>query len=214
MREQDSEAHALLVRVGLEGEVPKQRIEQINPNQEERRAHEIKAVIFELDALVQKGSATPLPGVRERLAALRAQWIPFAIATSQTKLIGGIAEQEEQAPDSVTATARIAANIKEIIQGLELQHVPWFVSLGDPDTREIMSSVRYQSMIEKIRQELRTLFPHGELFVSRVVGPAPAMLLAIADNLQVEPANCLYVGDKERDRQAAESAGMLFEMGP
>jgi phosphoglycolate phosphatase-like HAD superfamily hydrolase len=172
----------------------------------------MKAVIFELDALVQKGSAIPLPGVPECLAALRVQGIPFAIATNQTRLIEHTSEQEEQAPDSVTATARIAANIKEIIQGLGLQHVPWFVSIGDPDTQGIMSSVRYQSLIEQIKQELRTLFPHGDLFVSRIVGPAPAMLLAIANHLQVEPANCLYVGDKETDRQAAESAGMPFEM--
>ena len=173
----------------------------------------MKAVIFELDALVQKGSAIPLPGVLERLAALRAQWIPFALATNQIRLIERTSEQEEQAPDSVTATARIAANIKEIIQGLGLQHAPWFGSIGDPDIRGIMSSVRYQSLIEQIKQELRTLFPHGELFVSQVIGPAPAMLLAIANNLQVEPANCLYVGGKESDRQAAESAGMPFEMG-
>jgi FMN phosphatase YigB (HAD superfamily) len=39
------------------------------------------------------------------------------------------------------------------------------------------------------------------------------MLLAIANNLQVEPANCLYVGNEERNRQAAKSAGMPFEMG-
>jgi phosphoglycolate phosphatase-like HAD superfamily hydrolase len=171
----------------------------------------MKAVIFELDALVQKGSATPLPGIPERLAALHAQGISFIIATNQAELIGRTTEQEEQAPDSVTATARIAANIKEIIQGLGFQHIPWFVSLGDLDTREIMSSVRYQSMIEQIKQELRTLFPHGELFVSHVIGPAPAMLLAIAHYLQVEPANCLYVGNEESDRQAAESAGMPFE---
>jgi phosphoglycolate phosphatase-like HAD superfamily hydrolase len=173
----------------------------------------MKAVIFDLDALVQKGSATPLPGVPQRLVALRAQKIPFAIATNQTELIGRTAEQEEQAPDSVTATSRIAANIKEIIQGLGLQQVPWFVSLGDPDTRETMSSVRYQSMIEKIKQELGTLFPRGELFVSQVIGPIPAMLLAIAHHLQMEPADCLYVGGEETDRQAAETAGMSFEMG-
>ena len=173
----------------------------------------MKAVIFNLDALVQKGSATPLPGIPERLAVLRTQEIPFAIATNQTELIGRTAEREERAPDSVTATARIASNIKEIIQGLGLQHVPWFVSLGDPDTRQIMSNVRYQEMIEKIKQELGTLFPRGELFVSQVIGPAPAMLLAIAHNLQVEPADCLYIGDEETDRQAAETAGMPFEMG-
>ena len=173
----------------------------------------MKAVIFELDALVQKGSAIPLPGVLERLAALRAQWIPFALATNQIRLIERTSEQEDQAPDSVTATARIAANIKEIIQGLGLQHVPWFVSIGDSDTRGIMSSVNYQSLIEQIKQEFRTLFPHGELFVSQVIGPAPAMLLAIAHYLQVPPADCLYVGAEETDKQSAEAAGMPFQTG-
>src|SRR5437764_3936845 len=70
------------------GEMSAQWTEQINPGQKERRAHEMKAVIFNLDALVQKGSATPLPGIPERLAVLRVQEIPFAIATNQTELIG------------------------------------------------------------------------------------------------------------------------------
>jgi phosphoglycolate phosphatase-like HAD superfamily hydrolase len=107
----------------------------------------------------------------------------------------------------------MAANIKEMTEGLGLQQVPWFISLGDQDTREAMSSVRYHSLIERIKQELETLFPGGELFVSEVIGPAPAMLLAIAHYLQVEPREGLYVGDEETDRQAAEAAGMPFEMG-
>lgn len=172
----------------------------------------MKAVIFDLDALVHKGSATPLPGVPQRLAALRTQGIPFAIATNPTGLIGRTAEQEEQAPDSVTATARMAANIKEIIEGLVLQQVPWFVSIGNLDARETMKSVSYQSLIEQITQELATLFPRGEFFVSHVIGPVPAMLLTIAHHLQVEPVECLYVGDGETDRQAAEAVGMPFEM--
>jgi len=173
----------------------------------------MKAVIFDLGALVQKGSPTPFQGVPERLTALRAQGIPFAIAINPIELIGRTAEQEEQSPDSVTVTARIAANIKEIIQGLGLQQVPWFVSLGGPASQKTMSSENYQSMMEKIKHELRAGFPHGDLFVSRVIGPSSAMLLAIAHHLQVEPAACLYVGDEETDRQAAEAAGMLFERG-
>jgi phosphoglycolate phosphatase-like HAD superfamily hydrolase len=173
----------------------------------------MKAVIFDLDALVQKGTPAPLPGMRERLAALRAQGIPIAIATNPTALVRRTSEQEEQAPDSVTPTARMAANIKEMTEGLGLQQVPWFISLGDQDTREAMSSVRYHSLIERIKQELETLFPGGELFVSEVIGPAPAMLLAIAHYLQVEPREGLYVGDEETDRQASEAAGMPFEMG-
>jgi phosphoglycolate phosphatase-like HAD superfamily hydrolase len=173
----------------------------------------MKAVIFDLGALVQKGSPTPFQGVSEQLAALRARAIPFAIAINPFEIIGRTTRQEEQAPDSVTVTARVAANIKEIIQQLGLQQVPWFISLGDPASQKTMRSENYQAMMEKIKQELRTCFPQGEVFVSQVSGPSPAMLLAIAHHLQVEPAACLYVGDKETDRQAAESAGMLFERG-
>jgi phosphoglycolate phosphatase-like HAD superfamily hydrolase len=105
----------------------------------------------------------------------------------------------------------MAANIKEVAERLDLQRAPWFISLGDLDTREDMSSVRYNSLIEQIKQELKTLFPGSVLFVSGVIGPAPAMLLAIAQYLQVEPREGLYVGNEQADLQAAEDAGMPFE---
>src|SRR5689334_22079573 len=110
----------------------------------------MKAVIFDLDALVQKDSSTPLPGVQERLATLRGQGLPLAVATNPTSLIKRTSEQEEQAPDSVTPAARVAANIKEMIERLGLQQVPWFICLGDRETREAMSSVRYQVLVEQI----------------------------------------------------------------
>src|SRR5689334_19762410 len=112
--------------------------DRTDQSRSERESILMKAVIFDLDALVQKGSPTPLLGVPERLTALRAQGIPIAVATNPAELIGLTVEQEEQALDSVTATARVAANIKEIIQGLGLQQVPWFVSLGDPASQETM----------------------------------------------------------------------------
>jgi phosphoglycolate phosphatase-like HAD superfamily hydrolase len=172
----------------------------------------MKAVIFDLDALVQKDSTTPLPGVQERLATLRGQGFPLAVATNPTALIRRTAEQEEQAPDSVTPAARVAANIKEMIERLGLQQVPWFISLGDRETREAMSSVRYQALIEQIKQDLQSHFPDSVLFISQVSGPAPAMLLAIAHHLHVEPREGLYVGDEQTDRQAAEAIGMPFEI--
>ncbi len=174
----------------------------------------MKAVIFDLDVLVQKNSPTPLPGVQERLATLRGQGLPLAIVTNPTALISWTAEQEEQAPDSVTPAAKVAANIKEMIERLGLQQVPWFLSLGDRETREVMSSVRYQALIEQIKQELQSHFPDSVLFISQVSGPAPAMLLAIAHHLHVEPREGLYVGDEQADRQAAEAIGMPFEMRP
>lgn len=40
--------------------------------------------------------------------------------------------------------------------------------------------------------------------------PAPDMLLLAAEKLAVAPARCLYIGDSELDRAAAEAAGMEF----
>jgi len=172
----------------------------------------MKAVIFDLDALVQKDSPTPLPGVQERLARLRGLGLPLAVATNLTALIRRTAEQEEQAPDSITPAAKVAANIKEMIERLGLQQIPWFISLGDREAQEAMSSVRYQALIEQIKQELQSHFPDSVLFISQVSGPAPAMLLAIAHHLRVEPKEGLYIGDEQTDRQAAEAIGMPFEM--
>ena len=40
--------------------------------------------------------------------------------------------------------------------------------------------------------------------------PSPAMLLEIAQQFNVQPADVLFVGDWETDKQAAESAGCGF----
>lgn len=40
--------------------------------------------------------------------------------------------------------------------------------------------------------------------------PAPDMLLMAAEKLDVAPEKCLFLGDSELDRKAAESAGMQF----
>ena len=43
-----------------------------------------------------------------------------------------------------------------------------------------------------------------------VAKPRPEPLLAAAERLGVDPQRCLYVGDREDDRVAAEAAGMAF----
>ncbi|GCE50382.1 HAD-hyrolase-like protein [Thermosporothrix hazakensis] len=172
----------------------------------------IRAVIIDLDALISKGSITPLPGAAERLAHIRAQQLPIAITTNPNKLIAHTAEQQATAPDSFSAAARVAASIKEISHALDLQQVPWFLSLGDPTTQETMSAQTYQATIEQIKQEMQSLFPQGALYVSQVTGPAPAMLLAITQHFQVPPAECLYIGTSAMDKQAANAAGLPFEL--
>lgn len=168
----------------------------------------MKAVIFDLSTLVHKGTATPFADVQTRLRALNEQQIPVAITTNQSTLIELTAIQ---APDSVSACARIAANIKEIIQALNLQRAPWFISLGDTHTQDMMNAVDYHAIIKTIKLELNALFPRGHLFISMVIGPAPAMLLTIAQYFKLSPPDCLYVGDSELDQQAAAAIHMPFE---
>nr|BBH87812.1 hypothetical protein KTC_25630 [Thermosporothrix sp. COM3] len=174
----------------------------------------IKAAILDLDALVQKGSAIPLPGIPERLASFSAQRIPLAIISNQNTLIERTAEQRAFSPDGVSVPARVAANIKEITQELGLYGVPWFISLGDANARRRMSDAQYQGLIEQIAFELGSFFPEGALFVSQVIGPAPALFLTIAQHLQVAPSECLYLGVGEKEREAAEAAGMTCELVP
>lgn len=40
--------------------------------------------------------------------------------------------------------------------------------------------------------------------------PAPGMLFDLMQRLRFEPANTIYIGDMESDRQAAEAAGVRF----
>jgi len=41
--------------------------------------------------------------------------------------------------------------------------------------------------------------------------PDPEPLLATLEDLGVEPANALFVGDSPRDKETAERAGVAFE---
>lgn len=69
------------------------------------------------------------------------------------------------------------------------------------------------SSMQEVLQHFGLAHHFSSVVTSRDVSapkPAPDMLLLAAEKLKLPVADCLFVGDSELDRQAAESAGMRF----
>lgn len=169
-----------------------------------------EAIIFDLDGvLVRSFTTKPLPGAKERIAALKVQGVPIAIATNQAGPLWRYVTGDQKYPDA----AQIVDNFRTIIDALGLQDVHWFVSIGDKRVQEMVGFQRYQVAYAEIYPSLMNPFRECLHIGSHEWRkPAPDMLLAIARHFNVNPANCLFVGDMETDRQAAAAAGMQFEM--
>jgi len=173
---------------------------------------EVKAVIFDLDGvLVKSFTTTPLPGAKERIASLKKQGIPVAIATNQAGPIWRWRTGQQKYPDA----QRLIQNIVAISGALELEGVPWWISLGELRVRDQIGSDNYYTALQKIKEELLSTLNERIFHVDHVISwrkPEPGMLLAAATHFDIEPEHCLYVGGMDTDRVAAETAGMMFEM--
>lgn len=100
----------------------------------------------------------------------------------------------------LTAETRVFAGVAALLQKLEQCQLPWGIvtnkiaRFAEPITRQLPE---LQSAGVVISGDTT---PHAK--------PHPAPLLEAASRLQVDPAQCLYVGDDQRDMQAARAAGM------
>jgi len=169
-----------------------------------------RVIIFDLDGtLVESFKTTPLPGRVECIATLQEQGVRIAICTNQEPIIWRWATGQEKYPDA----EKIAGNLVGIHEALGLSQIPWFVSIGDTRTIEIMGDVSYNAALLAIENRLlSTLNP--KLF--RVSGrsdwrkPDAGMLVEAAWRFDVPVADCLFVGARNEDRQAAEKCSMPF----
>lgn len=176
-----------------------------------------KAVLFDLDGtLVESFTTKPLSGAAERIAQLRADGVKMAVCTNQAGPLWLAHTKDAKYPGA----HRIKMNIVEIIRSLSLGGVKWFVSVGDRRIYQAMKDIYNDEKKCKEEYEKLTLMIVGLLRTQDFIvsasdewrKPAPGMLLAAAKFLAVAPADCLYIGDMETDRQAAQAAGMQFEM--
>jgi beta-phosphoglucomutase-like phosphatase (HAD superfamily) len=170
------------------------------------------AVIFDSDGtLVESFKTTPLTGRAERIAALQQDDKHVAICTNQAGPLWREATGHVKYPDA----AILVGNIKSIIDSLGLQGVHWYVSIGDERAIELLNGEEnYQAAIERIKSRIEEELDPEIIHVSGLTiwrKPEPGMLLAAAQQLNLTVAQCLYVGDRDEDRQSAMAAQMEFK---
>jgi N-acetyl-D-muramate 6-phosphate phosphatase len=96
---------------------------------------------------------------------------------------------------------RLFAGGDEMLEGLERRGLRWGIVtnkpgwLTEPLLRELKLDTRARAVVS------------GDTFPERKPHPRP--LLHAAQVMGIAPAECVYVGDAERDAQAAQAAGMF-----
>ena len=136
--------------------------------------------------VVRRSAARPaeqklLPGVREKLDALRAQGHDLAIATNQTMVARGVitlAESHALVEDCAAKVGGVNA---------------WRACPYDPRA----SKMRHGQTNPYARDD-ETHKPH------------PGMILSIMEQLGYPPSDTVMIGDSKLDREAAEAAGVKF----
>lgn len=101
-----------------------------------------------------------------------------------------------------TRSPVLLLGIEDLLQAIENKDLKWGVVTNKPRRFAI-------PLVESMGMNL------SERAVCVVCGddapqpkPSPATLLMACDQVGVKPANCIYVGDAERDIQAGKAAGM------
>ena len=90
--------------------------------------------------------------------------------------------------------------VKEVLQGLERNSQPWGIV-----TNKIERFAKPIVQADALLCKTQALVCGDTTSFAK---PHPAPLLAAASILKVAPTCCIYVGDDERDIQAAKAAGM------
>lgn len=175
----------------------------------------IRGVICDLDGfLVETWKTTPLPGVVETLAALKQRGIRLAVASNQAGPLWRMATEQEQYPGVEEVGARLFACAK----ALSLQDARWYVACfdaralammqweapGEPGDElwEVWNELNHQMLLDGLGGEVSSK-PEWRK-------PEPGMLLAACEEWGITPAEAVYGGDLDSDREAAQAAGMRY----
>lgn len=177
------------------------------------------AVLFDLDGTLldtadDLGAAVNFVLREHQFPELnREQYWPLASHGARGLLQKGFAEQlndfdfptlRQQLLDyyhqNIAVHTRFFAGVSELLASLSTRDIPWAVVTNKP---------------EALTHQLLRYFPEFSACQSIIGGdtlsvakPHPQSLLLAAQQLDVTAERCLYVGDAERDMQAAKAAKM------
>jgi N-acetyl-D-muramate 6-phosphate phosphatase len=101
---------------------------------------------------------------------------------------------------NLAAGTRLFAGMQEVLERLEANHIAWGIVTNKPGWLT-------EPLLEKLSLRHRAaVVVSGDTLLARKPDPAP--LLHAATALGLSPAECIYIGDAERDVLAAHAAGM------
>ena len=97
--------------------------------------------------------------------------------------------------------SHLFAGLDECLQRFEEQHIPWGIVTNKPElyTLPLMQGL-------ELDQRCSTIICPDHVQQKK---PDPEALYLACKEIQVDPSQCIYVGDHRRDIQAGNSAGML-----
>ncbi|TGE81412.1 haloacid dehalogenase [Pseudoalteromonas sp. KS88] len=102
--------------------------------------------------------------------------------------------------DNIAVHSRCFDGVAQLLLALEKKNIKWGIMTNKPSFLTI-----------PLISQIKTLH-NAQAVVSgdtlEVAKPSPLPLLHTAELLAVDPRRCLYIGDAERDIQAAKAAGM------
>ena len=177
------------------------------------------AILFDLDGTLADTApdlAAALNYVREQesLLALPYETIRHVASDGARGLLQLGFDVEHTSPRFKTLREKLLAYYSEhvadqtmlfphmdtMLQWLEEQHIPWGIVTNKP-------SKFTEALLKKLQLFTRTAcIVSGDTLNQRKPHPAP--LVHAAALLQCKPEQCCYVGDAERDIQAAKAANM------
>lgn len=161
---------------------------------------------FDFDGtLVESWTSTPLPGVRERLAALPSTARTF-IATNQAGPVWRRMTGDRKYPSVEDVAQRIIAGLAT----LDWRPDAIFIATCAEQEPDYTWRIAAQAAIGPLYEALQhvTYVQVSALTIDRK--PGGGMLLDAAEYFKVRAAGLCYVGDMDTDRQAAMAAGCRY----
>ena len=168
----------------------------------------VDTVETQIEAWLEALAAAGFPTTRERLAPLIG--VDGRRLAREIAALAGVALDEEAADridrdsgeryERRNREPRPLPGVREMVETLDARSIDWAIATSSRK-EQVATSVAALGLMQAPRIVDASHVEHAK--------PEPDLLLEAAEQLDVEPAHCWYVGDATWDMVAAVAAGMI-----